>query len=114
MTSTSTTAGLLPPRDWAVVKFCRATERSMIPTLLRFPCAPAKEAITQEKPKRRDPSHGALELPKLYDSPRLAKWNLKASRAKKAVLDCAPAFSRFRPNVDPRRLLRSVESALFM
>jgi hypothetical protein len=32
--------------------------------------------------------------------------------ALKAALDCAPAFSRFRPNVDPSRLIRSLESAL--
>lgn len=86
----------------------------MIPTLLRFPCAPAKEASTQEKPKRRDPSHGALEFPKLYASPHLVKWNLKATRALTVVLDCAPALSNFRPNVDPSRLLRSLESTLYM
>jgi hypothetical protein len=99
---------------WAVLRFCKATGRATVPSLLQFPFAPAKEALNQITPKRRDPSQGAFQFPRLYRGRHHAEWNLKASWALKAALACAPEKSLFRAGAQSGQALRAMEASLFM
>ncbi|MGO4325922.1 hypothetical protein AB4Z48_13810 [Cupriavidus sp. 2TAF22] len=100
---------------WAVTKFCQAEGKSAVPAGLGFPWAPAKEAVKESNPKRRNPSEGSLAFPRLKSGPLHAEWNLRASRLLAAVLDHSGAkVSQFMRLGARRNQLQALEAALFM
>jgi hypothetical protein len=91
---------------WIIAKFCIDTNKSLVPDVLRFPYAPAKEADNVAKPKIRNPGCGDLVFPRLYSGRKHAKANLYASWLLGKVLDISG--TKIFQN------LRELEAALFM
>lgn len=100
---------------WIVSKYCQSKGLTSVPTELRFPWAPAKEAKGNTNPKRRDPGTQALKFPRLQPGPLHAEWNLKASWLLEAVLKHPNTImnSCFK-EASGKLQLRALEAALFM
>ena len=100
---------------WIVVKYCQEKNIGSVPPELAFPWAPAKEGSNAVNPKRRNPSCGNLNFPRLKSSFNHAKWNMKASWLLDSILRHQNAFNSGFNNLTSQQLrLRGLEAALFM
>jgi hypothetical protein len=64
---------------WFVVQWLRELDDPTLPEPLSFPWMPAKEAPNAGNPKKRDPSCGPYNFPRVNGSAAHARWNLRAS-----------------------------------
>ena len=100
---------------WIVVKYCQEKNIGSVPPELAFPWAPAKEGSNSINPKRRNPSCGNLNFPRLQSGFNHARWNMKASWLLDSIL-CHEYFlkSGFNNLTSKQSRLRGLEAALFM
>jgi hypothetical protein len=92
---------------WFVNKWCEKTDRKIVPTLLAFPCMPAKEGKNPRIRKSRNPSNGTREFPQLNNQARVhAQWNIRASWLLDACLNHSNSIQF--------NNLRELEASLFM
>lgn len=89
------------------VNYCLDRGLTSIPSLIKFPWSPGKEA-NPANPKIRNPSRGDLQIAPLSSPEEHACWNLRASWLLKEVASQSSKFSRLN---EP---LRALEAALFM
>lgn len=93
---------------WMVVKYCHAHQLPAVPDTLAFPWSPGREAASVSDSKRRDPSDGKYQFPRLGDARQHARWNLRASWLIHALAARLPDFCNLPDGI------RALESSLFM
>lgn len=100
---------------WLVVTYCQEKGLSVVPELLRFPFANAKEGINVSHPKNRCPNVNQLTFHRLTSGASHARWNVKASWLLAEVLRTAGSANPFLAySALPSEQLRALEAALFM
>ncbi len=93
---------------WLVVRYCHAHQLSAVPGTLAFPWSSGREAASVSDAKRRDPSDGKYQFPRLGDARLHARWNLRASWLIQALAARLPDFCNLPDGI------RALESSLFM
>ncbi|WP_448196926.1 hypothetical protein [Pseudomonas putida] len=99
---------------WLVMRYCGEQKLTALPEGLRFPWAPAKEAVNATAPKNRDPGvEHEFRFPRLRRGHHHALWNMRASWVlSEALAHPSAQGSRFHEGAG--KPVRKLEMGLFM